>query len=221
MRPGRPVCTCPTHRTAVERAHEDEIGAGHWRNDIQNLRRAEARDAAEGSTSRRPQANPRAEVVVVGHLADVDRDVISGDRADRPHVEIALQDRAGVRPAVGQRSPSSPPLTMTGPGVCVIVSRYVPTPSNPLSKRARPEPLQQQPVDAELRREQDPARRGSVHGRQGRRPAAREPRRRVGHRHVQQVAQRLGAAVGRTRRTKPTTRSRVRSASSRPCPSSR
>ena len=80
-----------------------QIGAGDGRDDVVDLGRSQPERRAEGGAVRRPQPNPRPEVVRVGDLADVHGDALARGGRERPHVQVALKDLAGVDRAVGQR----------------------------------------------------------------------------------------------------------------------
>ena len=58
--------------------------------------RSQSGGRAECGAVRRPQANPRPEVVRVGDLADVHRDPFAGGGRERPDVEVALENLAGM-----------------------------------------------------------------------------------------------------------------------------
>ena len=88
-----------------------------------------ARTAPVGAKS-----NPWPEVVVVGDLADVYADPITSVRGECPGVQVATDDLAGVGGAVGKRSAIVAWRMVIASGVFVIVRRYVPEPSKPLSK---------------------------------------------------------------------------------------
>ena len=61
---------------------------------------------------------------VVGDLADVHGDPLARRRRERPHIQVALQNLAGVDARRWSAArPHRPGDTVIGPGVCVIVSR--------------------------------------------------------------------------------------------------